>query len=470
MNSAHLLLVLCCIGLPALRAHHAAAPPTGGQASEGDVFAILRTIDQADTRQAWPGFRLSDWPLAVFDGKQTFLLRHPSPPVEFTPLVGRPGVFVAAGRYPAVVGNSTVYIGGVRTATVIATPGPAPDSTLLAYVEEVFHVFWLRRHTNFRPNEMARYAYPVKDDRNLRRVLGEDEALSRALEAASARQAAAWVALALQLRHERNAWLTDDDRAFETGLEMMEGTANCVARVVVGEKPGATAARLRTERPADQIRWRYYDSGAAVCLLLERLQPDWKDRIDAEPDQTTVGLLEAAATRSGARPAAFSAAELSRFEVHAATAIAELSARQGRLREEIQGRAGPRIVVEIASGVEPLRVTRFDPINLLVLDAGEVAHPRYLTLSGADGVIEVTNPGYERGSFAGTVVLTRPAGRHPLGEGIRMASIVGLRTAPTVERREGRLTLETEGVRITLRDAEVRTEGETLRIVVSPRR
>jgi len=124
-------------------------------------------------------------------------------------------------------------------------------------------------------------------------------------------------------------------------------------------------------------------------------------------------------------------------------------------------------VVEIGSGEEPFRVTRFDPINLLVLDAGEVVHPRYITLSNAAGTVEVTNPAYARGSFGGIVALTCPAGRHPLGEGIRSFTIVGLRGEPKVDRRAGQLRVETEGVRIALKNAEVRAEGDTLRIGVA---
>ena len=74
---------------------------------------------------------------------------------------GAPGRLVAKGRHPAVAGNSTREIGGVRTATVIATPAQPVERTMLAVVEEVFHVFWLARHPSFRPNEMARYAYPL---------------------------------------------------------------------------------------------------------------------------------------------------------------------------------------------------------------------------------------------------------------------------------------------------------------------
>jgi len=439
-----------------------------GQVPADDVFALLRTIDDVATRQAWPGFRLTDWPLAVFDGTRTLLLRHPAPPPEFTPLAGHPGVLVATGRHPAVASNSTVDLAGARTATVIATPGSNRESILLAYVEEVFHVFWLRRHATFRPNEMARYAYPTKDSRNLQQVLAEDEALARALEAPDGAQAAAWAATMIALRREREPWLTPDDRAFETGLEMMEGTANAVARTAVGLASSETARRLRAERAADQLRWRYYDSGAAICLILDRLQPDWKTRIDNDTDLTTMALLEAAVSRAGARRAAFSTAETSAFERRAAAAIGELTARQSSVRAELLGRSGPRIVVEIGVDRDPLRVTRFDPINLLVLDAGEVVHPRYLTLTGPVGTVEITNAAFTRGTFTGVVALTGPAGRHPLADGVRTITIVGLRTTPKVDQRDGQLVVDAEGVRVTLRGAEATTMGETLRVIWRP--
>ena len=441
------------------------APP----AAERDVFAFVRALEDAGARQVWPGFHPAELPIALFDGQQTLLLRHPGPPSGFAPLPGRPGVFVMPGRHPAVVGNSTTEIGGVRTATVVATPAHDLDGSILACIEEAFHVFWLRRHTNYRPNEIARYAYPVKDLGNIQRLLAEDEALARALEAEELPRAAGWAEAAIRIRRERHIRLSDDDRAFEIGLEMMEGTANYAARVAVGQRSEATAARLRSERPVDQIRWRFYDSGTAICLLLDRFQPEWKVRLDQELGRTTADLLEAVMARRQVRPAAFSAVEILRFEERAARGIASLSARQQAVREDLLGRSGTRIVVEVAAEGEPLRVTRFDPINLLVLDGGEVVHPNYVTLTGPNGTIDLTNPAFARGSFAGTVALTRAAGRHPLRAGIRMVTVAGLKGAPRVDRRDGRLTLEAEGVRITLEDADLRAEGETLRISLPAR-
>ena len=147
-----------------------------------DVFAFVRALDEAASRAAWPGFDPSAIPVALFDGERTVLLRHPSPPPEFLPMPGRPGVLVARGRHPAP-SNSTREIGAVRTATVIATPAESVERTMLAVVEEVFHVFWLARHPAFRPDELARYAYPLEDADNLRALLVEDEALARALRA-----------------------------------------------------------------------------------------------------------------------------------------------------------------------------------------------------------------------------------------------------------------------------------------------
>ncbi len=197
-------------------------PPSASQ----DVFAFVRALDEAAARGVWPGFSPAGIPVALYDGDHTILLRHPSPPPEFSPMPGRPGVLVVKGRHPGVTGNSTREIGGVRTATVIATPAQTVDRTMLAVVEEVSHLFWLARHPSFRPNELARYVYPVDDVENLGRLIAEDEALALALEAQSTDGTAGWAAAALGIRRERVTRLAEDVGVYETSLEMMAGTAN----------------------------------------------------------------------------------------------------------------------------------------------------------------------------------------------------------------------------------------------------
>ena len=431
-----------------------------------DVFRFVRALDEAAARGVWPGFSPSSIPVALFDGEHTILLRHPSPPPEFSPMPGRPGVLIAKGRHPGVTGNSTRDIGGVRTATVIATPAQPVERTMLAVVEEVFHVFWLARHPSFRPNEMARYGYPLDEAANLGRLLAEDEALARALEAQRVDDAAGWAAAALGIRRERVTRLAEDVRVYETSLEMMEGTANYVARVSVGEPDSRTVERLRAPRPAEDIRWRFYDTGATLCRLLDRLSPAWQERSDRQPALTIVELLDAALRGRDAAAAAFSEAEASGFQARAAASIADLGVRRQRLRAELLEREGSRIVVDVEPGTEPFRVQRFDPINLMVLDAGAIAHANYLSLSGPQGSVELTNPGFSRGSFGGTVSVTEAGGRHPLSDGVRRLTVAGILGAPKVGSDEGTVSVEAPGVRLTLRGAEAHVEGTLIRIVV----
>ena len=454
-------LLAASVGLTVSALAQAPAP-----AAQPDAFAFVRALDEAGARNVWPGFEPADWPIALFDGDRTILLRHPSPPPEFAPMPDRPGVLAVSGRYPAVVSNSTREIGGVRTATVIATAGQGIESTMLATVEEVFHVFWLARHPSFRPNEMVRYGYPVEDVDNLRRVLAEDEALARALEADAEPDAAGWAARALAIRRDRTAGLAEDLRVFETALEMMEGSANYVARRSLGQSPAETAARLRERRPADGIRWRFYDSGTALCFLLDRLEPGWKQRSDAEPGLTSVELLGAARARRGVEPSAFAEAEDAGFRTRAASDAADLASRRQHLRAELLARPGARVIVEAAEGAEPLSLGRFDPINLFVLDAGEVVQANFITVTGPSGTVEVTNPAFARRSFAGTVALTVPAGRHPLADGIRRITIVGIQDVPQVAGSGDAITVTSSGVRVEFRGASVHTEGGTTRITV----
>jgi hypothetical protein len=313
---------------------------------------------------------------------------------------------------------------------------------------------------------MGRYAYPLDDPVNLRLLLAEDEALARALEAQPIGNAAGWAAVALGIRRERVPRLAEDVRAFETALEMMEGTANYAARSAVGEPASRTADRLRTPRRAEGIRWRFYDSGAALCLLLDRLSPGWQERSDRLPAVTTVELMDAALRGRRAGPAGFSDADTAGFQARAAGDLADLGGRRQRLRAELLGREGGRVVIDVETGADPFRVQRFDPINLIVLDAQTIAHANYLSLAVPQGTVELTNPGFERGGFGGTVGVTEAAGRHPLSDGVRRVTIVGVQGASTVGRDAGTVTVEAPGVRLSLRGVETRVEGGLISITV----
>jgi hypothetical protein len=469
----HRILCFAALGSCFLSAALGRTPLTGSRQTvpaKAPVAAdpadtVFRLFDEIAAKKVWPGFTPSTWPLALYDGQKTLLLRHPNPPSEFKPVPGRPGVLSFPGRYPEVRAGSTCMISGTRTATVIVTSGV--ERALPALIEETFHVFWLARHTVFRPNEMARYAYPLTDAENLAGLLAESEALARALDAGAPERAWRWVAAALEQRAERRRRLDEESATFETHLEMLEGPANFVSDFALGKSSALTASALRRTRGLEEIRWRFYSTGEAMGWLLERFFPGWKERLDADPNLTMQTLLEIGLARKGGAPLAFNAAEKDAFRAAAEWAIADLARRRSALRAELEGRGGARLIVETVPGAQPLQVGRFDPINLFVLGNGEVAHANFISLSGVNGSVELTNPDFARGSFGGVVGLTESSGRRPLGDGTRRLTVFGIQGQPKVERKDGTVTIEAPGVRLSWKGAEVETEGATIRVKVN---
>src|SRR5918999_550307 len=91
-------------------------------AQPGHALAAAREVERlAGSRTFWPGFDPLAIPLAIYDGKSTWLFRHPSRPTDFEPSsISSIRSDVRQGRHPAVTSNSSAEIGGGLTATLIA--------------------------------------------------------------------------------------------------------------------------------------------------------------------------------------------------------------------------------------------------------------------------------------------------------------------------------------------------------------
>ena len=430
-----------------------------------DPLAVVARLDEFARLPLWPDFDPSAHPIAIYDGESTLLLRHPGPPEEFTPLTNRKGVWRASGRHAAMRWNSNVDLGGVRVATLLLTiePGRPVVQEASILLHEVFHVFSKPRHLTWKPDEMHRYSYPLDDADNWALLLLEEEALARALEAEEDSVAAGWSALALRWRRQRTVSLVTEHLTFENALEMQEGTAVYVARLALGTPRDTT--RLRQTRSPEELRWRFYDTGAALAAMLDRVDPGWKERLSAEPEVTMDTLLEAALERRGTVPAELSPVETASIRDRAEREIVELSTRRRRAREEFLSQ-GSRITVIAPDSSEPLTVRDFDPLALQILADGEALHTRRLILEGAGGRIEFENPRFRRGSPAGVAALTVPAGAHPLVDGVARVTVSGFSGPPDVHREDGFVTVEAEGLRLHFKDAEVATLGDEVRVQI----
>lgn len=428
-----------------------------------DPFAVVAKLDGFAQMALWPGFDPSSYPIAIYDGEHTFLLRHPSPPAEFTPSKDSAGVWETDGRHAAMRWNSNADLAGIRIATLLLTIEPGRDVDLEAsfLLHEVFHLFSKPRHPTWNPNEMSRYGYPLEDPENYSLLLLEEEALARALETGNDALAASWATLAIQWRQQRRIRLTEEMLTYETALEMQEGTAVYVSRLALGTSRDTT--RLRETRTPGELRWRFYDTGAAIAAMLDRLLPRWKSRLEAEPEMTMDELLAESLARRRTVPAELPAPETELIRARAEAAVARLKIRRRELREEFLSR-GPRLVVVAPGPAEPLSVQEFDPLALEILEGGEALQAHRLRLEAPSGQIEVDNPWFERESFAGVVSHTVPAGPHPFLYGVARVSVSGFPDSPKVSRQGGGVRIEAEGVRLDFTNVVVLEAGDEIQV------
>lgn len=415
--------------------------------------AVMAEADLLAARDLWPGFDPRTVPVAIYDGKITLLVRHPSPPEGFQPLSGRDGVYAYTGRHPSVTANSSVDLGGVRTATLIL---PAVAGSLRAragtLIHEAFHVFQRQHHPAWSANEVELFTYPVDDPELLALRRAETEALRRALAFGAANRAACWGRTALDLRRQRLGALPPGSAAYERQTELNEGLATYVERRATGE-PDSTV--LRTEEFAPEaVRQRAYRSGVALARLLDRFAPPWRRALE-QSDSTPLDVLlfSALATPADEAPAcAFGAAERDSIQAAAALDIRTLRARRAESKRAFLEQPGWRLVV--AAGGAPLFPQGFDPLNVQTVAAGEVLHTRFLKLGNDNGAIEVL----------GRTVLTEAAGAHPLFTGVRALTVTGLASAPGIREANGMVTIAADGVTAELRGATVERSGQTVTV------
>jgi hypothetical protein len=432
-----------------------------------DPFEVIAAVDRASEIRLWPGFDATAYPIAIYDGERTLLLRHPKPPEEFAPLEGHDGVWFSEGKHPAMRWNSNADIGGVTTATLLLTIEPGRSVGYEAHIlfHEIFHLYTKPLHPTWRPNEMWRYSYPMDDLDNYRLLLLEEEALARAVESESDETAASWAATALALRTDRQAKLSEEHRTFETALELQEGTAVYMGRSTIGI--ANDMERLREDRGPEGIRWRCYETGEAVAVVLDRLMPSWKKELDAKPETTFAELLKAAVAAADVPAASFSSKELAEVEARAEAAISELAAERAGLYEDFN-RRGKKVIIRLADKGERLEFDGFDPMAVEILERGEALQAHLLTASHPRGGVSFTNPHFARRSLDGVLALTRPAGDHPFLQGYRQITVAGFSGEPVVERDGDAVRVEAEGLSVVFDRAVMESTDDALIITVLP--
>ncbi len=438
-----LLIVLLVLALPVLPAI----------AEVPSASAILADFDRAAELPLWPGFAPKTIPVAIYDGTETWLARHPAPPAGF---VRRSAVgdlvWSFPGQHPLMRANTSVDLGGTMTATLLLNPKSSYGSREWAAVliHECFHVFQRQHHPTWTGNEGELFLYPVNDSEVLTGRRLETEALRRALAAPGRPGAACWASRAMEQRRARFARMPAGSVGYERGNELNEGLASYLEDLAQDRHAPNLSAE---EIDPDDVRTAVYSIGPALADLLDRFDSAWKTKVDSGTAAGLDQLLMVDLPLAESAGCSFTAEEKERARARAGEDTAKLVTGRKADRTAFFARPGVRLVIE--AGSHPLGIQGFDPLNMEALGGSEILHKRLLQLSNDRGKLEVFN----------REALTEGAGSHPLFAGVRTLTLSGLAAEPKVTREGETVKIETEGFTATLKGALVETAGNGVRII-----
>jgi hypothetical protein len=415
--------------------------------------AVDRRVVELAERDLWPGFDPRTVPLLIHDGERTWLFRHPAPPDGFRPI---DGAHVMDGRHPTAIANTSAEIGGVQTAILWERALERPvDAVAATAIHEAFHAFQRVQHPGWTANEMDFFIYPLDDAEALALRRLESEALRRALRAPDAIRAGCWARAMLDLRDRRFRRLAAAAAAYEQGNELNEGLARYVEWRALDAPPPPDDF---DDFPADAVRLRTYAVGAALGVLLDRLDGDWRQRLADDSDLSLDRLLAAVLPQPPSdRACALDAAGEDRARDAASNDVARLERQRAQARQAFFDEPGWRVVLEAAAAPFNLR---FDPLNLQVVGPGEILHHRIALLQGTAGSVEVS----------GRPALTTGAGEHPLFHGVASLIVTGLPDRPEIQAEDG-LSIRADGLSLKLDNAtvEVADGVVAVRVTAAPR-
>lgn len=294
-------------------------------ADKAEIADILRLkVEFGD--QVWPGLSHVGIPLILFNECFEFLIEESNAPspwqaVQGDTLQGRPYYRRPAANPQAfAVAVGTRWAGSIGTLELMNSQLPfrlSREFHVAAALHEVFHAF----QATLAPQHFARAVsvykseekYPYKDPEFSSAWNSEGETLFEALKATEEKMVSDLIKKFLDVREARRTQVALDPEliSYECELEWLEGLAKYAEvqfyKLAASRASEAAYANYRSGHPfwpADLARLRrnlggqkgdlrFYLSGAAQALLLDRLSPAWKVKA-LEEESNLEGCLRAA--------------------------------------------------------------------------------------------------------------------------------------------------------------------------------
>jgi len=225
-----------------------------------------------DLRTYWPNFELVAY--ALYDKDNVYLYNHPSYTSHYS-IVKRTQQFIS---------NTLIMYENYPTAIVSIEENPDFIDLYSILSHELFHGYqYLKEEKRF-PNEMAGTTYPLSAD-NIELRSKERNYLYRAVMAATSRERNEAIVQFLSSREQRKSMI-DEHLLYETLIETVEGPAWYVECNAYNHNSSLTYEEV-LQKYSDSllnvfdstlhVRRSCYSSGLFLCLLLDKLSPEWHE-------------------------------------------------------------------------------------------------------------------------------------------------------------------------------------------------
>ena len=266
----------------------------------------IRRIQRLYGSKVWPDFRDSRIPIILYDDRFEYLISHPSAPEDWTAIASLAGETLH--RRPAKNPQGFAARVGKIWCGSFATFSHMSKSLKLgrgfhiaAILHEMFHAFQAQAAPERFASAMKVYSiedsYPESNSVLMKDWTREGAILAGAVKASSQRETLSRISQFLHFRAKRRERANFDARLveFEMQLEWLEGLGKYAeVRIIELAAADAKSPPLYDLSPAIKLHaseilqlsgglgiakgdGRYYQSGLAQAMLLDRINPKWKD-------------------------------------------------------------------------------------------------------------------------------------------------------------------------------------------------
>jgi len=420
-----------------------------------NVWNVIEARNQMARQDLWPGFDPSGIPVLIYDGTNSYLYGHPMPPEDFHQDSLHPNLCVRTGRHRLAVANTTDQLEGRAVAVICFNLADRQTVNEWAGVvlHESFHVFQAKSHRHWFANEMDFFTYPVTDSEAVALRRMETAALKRAVTAADENSRLAWAATALDIRDQRFARIGSSASDFERCMELTEGLAYYIEWQACRE--GFPETLPDSEYAVDQIRLRTYSTGRSIAMILDKCLPQWKMRLESDTTLYLDSLLRECIRNGAVPPAQWTTEFAAAARTKAADDCRAYFVAIKNKYESYIAKPGWTLIIN-ARGDKRLWPQGFDPMNMQNLGEGNLLHRRFLKLGNQDALIEVMD--FE--------ALSRGAGSHPIGEGVKELIVTGIQQEPMLTKENGEMKVICPSIIGTFKSATIDKKGQTLTVTL----